>query len=591
MTAPGDTQDGRPPLADPGAEPPEPGPHRSLLAMVALFLTVAILPVGLIAVSKVREVRERVEISQYEQIRTLTARAVQPERDAITAAFGLAKGLASAVALLDPDEARCSQIMAQSTFSIPDLLFVGFVREGGWSRCNNLGRTFDFTDQPQTRELFDNKKPKVMFTPAGGASGRAVVIVAQPVNAPDDSFLGFISLSLPVTSMAAARERHSIPDALDLVTFNDTGEVLTADMMNQPLADVLPRGLALETLGELAPKSFATETEAGERRLFLVTTIYPGRAFALASFSPERGVLTPGSPERTTIVTTLAMWLAGVVVALIGFYLLAVRPLETLGTRMRHFAGGRRVLEDVDRPSALREFETINRTFVQMARKIIRDEADLENALYEREALLREVHHRVKNNLQLISSILNMEQRQTDTPEVRQKLTRLQGRLSGLASVYRELYESETFSSVRIDRLLDALLRQLSPSSGDGADGVRISLSLDPVTLVPDQAAQLALLSVEAFSNALEHHAPDADGVNAIAVNLRDGPDDWVTLEVVNSAAAAHGTPTQVSLGARLIDAFALQLGGSAERDASPGRYSVTVRFRRAAASDDSATV
>ena len=583
MTASGNRQDDRPPLTDPGAEPPQPGRHRSLLALVAVFLTVAILPVGLIAVSKVAEVRDQTESSQYERIRTLTARAVQPERDAITAAFGLAKGLATAVALLDPDEARCSQIMAQSTFSIPDLLFVGFVREDGWSRCNNLGRAFDFTDMPQTRELFVNQEPKVMFTPAGGATGRAVVIVNQPVNAPDDSFLGFISLSLPVTSMAAARERHSIPEALDLVTFNDAGEVLTADMMNQPLQDVLPRGLALEVLGELAPKSFATETLAGERRLFLVTTIYPGRAFALASFSPERGVLTPGSAERTTLMTTVAMWLSGLIVALFGFYILAVRPLAALGQRMRRFAGGRRVLEDENRTNVLREFETINRTFVQMARKIIRDEADLENALYEREALLREVHHRVKNNLQLVSSILNMEQRQTDSPEVRQKLARLQGRLSGLASVYRELYESDTFSSVRIDRLLDALLRQLSPPSGKGADGVRVSLSLDPVTLVPDQAAQLALLSVEAFSNALEHHAADAAGADFIVVELHHAPDDRVTLEIANSSGETHGAASESSLGARLIDAFALQLGGRAERETADGRYAVTVRFQRAA--------
>lgn len=587
MTAETTPQGDRPPLADPGATPREPGRHRSLLALVAVFLTVAILPVGLIAVSKVAEVRDRVEASQYERIRTLTTRAVQPERDAITAAFGLAKGLATAVALLDPEEARCSQIMAQSTFSIPDLLFVGFVREGGVSRCNNLGRAFDFTDMPQTRELFDTQKPKVMFTPAGGASGRAVVIVNQPVNAPDDSFLGFISLSLPVTSMAAARERHSIPEALDLVTFNEDGEVLTADMMNQPLQDVLPQGLALDALGELAPKSFATETRTGERRLFLVTSIYPGRAYALASFNPERGLLQPGSAERTTLMTTVAMWLAGLAVALLGIYLLAVRPLAALGGRMRRFAGGRRVLEDSERPSALREFEIINRTFVQMARKIIRDEADLENALYEREALLREVHHRVKNNLQLVSSILNMEQRQTDTPEVRQKLARLQGRLSGLASVYREIYESETFSSVRIDRLLDALLRQLSPPSGAGTDGPRVSLELDPVTLLPDQAAQLALLSVEAFSNALEHHAADATGADYISVSLRDGPDDEVTLEIVNSVGAAGVAPADPTLGARLIDAFALQLGGRAEREAAGGRYTVTLRFRPAAGIGD----
>lgn len=574
------TETEKPALAHVGER--RPGPHRSLLALIALLLTVAILPVGLIAVSKVREVRAQNEASQYERLRTLTARAVQPERDAITAAFGLAKGLSTTVALVEPEAALCSQIMEQSTYSIPDLLFVGLVRDDGRSSCNNLGREFDFADMPETKSLFDNTEPKVIFVPAGGATGRPVVVVNQPVFGLGDTFLGFISLSLPVTSMALAREIHSIPDALDLLTFNAAGEVLTADMMNQPLDDVLPGTLELATLGKVAPKSFATVSVSGAERFFTVTTIYPGRAFALASWDPERGNLLASQAERTTVVFTIGMWLAGLTVALVGLYMLAVRPLSALGTRMQRFASGRRVIEDDGRANVLRELQTINTTFAQMARKIIRDEADLENALYEREVLLREVHHRVKNNLQLISSILNMEERQTEAPEVRQKLARLQGRLSGLASVYRGLYESETFSSVRIDTLLDPLLRQLSVSRSAGPGHARVTIALDPVSLVPDQAAQLALLSVEAFANALEHHAPDATGEDYITITLRDEPDDMLTLEIANSTGPGDAAPGR-SLGAQLIDAFAMQLGGSARRETTPGRYTLTVSFRRTA--------
>lgn len=474
--------------------------------------------------------------------------------------------------------------MEQSLATIPDTQFVGFLRNGGETTCNSMNTYFDFRAEPAAVDLFAEPRESVTFNPPGGAS-RQPVIISQPVYSPDDEFLGFVSMSINAISMREARETRQIPEALDLVTFNAKGELLTADMATQPLESILPGNIDLTTLGELAPRNFEARTGDGVIRYFSVTPIYPGEAFALASWDPSQDFLSEGSPERTTLFFTIAMWLAGLMIALSALYFLAVRPLSALGKRMRRFASGRRVLQYDGRDTSSRELYTINRIFEQMARKILRDEAELENTLHERGVLLREVHHRVKNNLQLISSILNMELRKTDNPEVRHKITRLQSRLSGLASVYRGLYESASFASVRMDTLIEPLLRQLSVSLSGRTDDTRISFALDPIALTPDQAGQLALLSVEAFSNALDYHAANTAGEDYIQVSLRETDEATIVLEVENSISpeeeAASGGGR--SLGAQLIDAFAMQLEGEVERDAAEGRYRLTVGFHPAA--------
>ena len=68
--------------------------------------------------------------------------------------------------------------------------------------------------------------------------------------------------------------------------------------------------------------------------------------------------------------------------------------------------------------------------FAQMTDRVLREEAEIENRLHEQKVLLREVHHRVKNNLQLISSIINMQMRQIDSPEGRLVLRRIQDRVA-----------------------------------------------------------------------------------------------------------------------------------------------------------------
>jgi two-component sensor histidine kinase len=249
---------------------------------------------------------------------------------------------------------------------------------------------------------------------------------------------------------------------------------------------------------------------------------------------------------------------------------------------MRRFATYRDV-ETSDRiDDAPSEIQTINETFESMADQLLRDEADLENAVFEREVLLKEVHHRVKNNLQLISSIINMQVRQVASPEAVAALRQFQDRVSSLASVHRALYQEPSLTRIRFDVLLGDLVDQVTTLGGAQDKPVEIDLDLDAVTLLPDQTSPLAMVTAEALSNVFKYGGPGKDGVFRLVVRLKEIPEDDVTrvhLVIENTVNTEARPPQGTGLGKRLILAFASQLDGELRQAEEDGLYTLSIRF------------
>ena len=247
---------------------------------------------------------------------------------------------------------------------------------------------------------------------------------------------------------------------------------------------------------------------------------------------------------------------------------------------MRRFAIGARSVPPPVLTDAPAEIEDMSQTFHNMARILIRDEEAMEASVNEKTVLLKEVHHRVKNNLQLIASIINMQIRVIDHDDAKRVLRSVQDRVASLATIYRNLYQAEHLDSVQADLLIRDIINQMANASVGPGAGLRIDTRLEPLVLMPDQAVPLTLLATEAFTNALKYSgASDPSAQPWVRVSLRaDGPKSAV-LEVENSVAKtteAEGT----GLGSQLIEAFATQLGGSAEQETSGDRFLLRLRFK-----------
>jgi two-component sensor histidine kinase len=182
----------------------------------------------------------------------------------------------------------------------------------------------------------------------------------------------------------------------------------------------------------------------------------------------------------------------------------------------------------------------------------------LHRLLEERTALLHELDHRVKNNLQLLLSLIGLEVRQSKDESVRQVLGRMRERLQALAAAHRDLYDGQ--GSARFD--VTGFARSLCQELTDAVPGVRIitEFDLEQISVEALRAAPMALLFNEIVSNALVHAYQDRHGKLKLSIHVRDGfllfqlSDEVFSLEE-KEAARASASGTVLKALARQLDA------------------------------------
>ncbi len=209
----------------------------------------------------------------------------------------------------------------------------------------------------------------------------------------------------------------------------------------------------------------------------------------------------------------------------------------------------------------------------------------LRASLAEKEALLKEVHHRVKNNLQLVSSLLNLQSRKVTDPHLRLVFHEVQDRVRAMSLVHQKLYQSENVSRVGAEDYLRSLVALVSHSYAPTAPNVGTVVEADPIVLTPDVALPLGLVVNELVSNAFKHGFPAARrGTIAVALRRREGHD--VTLTVGDDGV---GLPADLdvsrsqSLGLRLVGYMLEQLGGTLDVAHGGGsRFEVRFALERA---------
>jgi two-component sensor histidine kinase len=193
-------------------------------------------------------------------------------------------------------------------------------------------------------------------------------------------------------------------------------------------------------------------------------------------------------------------------------------------------------------------------------------ELALQSSLREKEALLKEVHHRVKNNLQVITSLLRLESGRNQLPEVKQVLGDMQGRVRSMAFLHESLYRTGSFAAVDLANYLRQLTTQAFRSLNVRPGQIQLELDLQPIHVEMDQALPCGLLVNELISNCLKHAFPEGRG-GSVSVSLQSrGQSAW--LQVSDNGVglpADFAERSQSSLGLQLVSDLAGQLGSRLE--------------------------
>lgn len=229
-----------------------------------------------------------------------------------------------------------------------------------------------------------------------------------------------------------------------------------------------------------------------------------------------------------------------------------------------------------DEVGSLRGFSIVKRDLTDQKYK----EAVISDALLEKETLLKEVYHRVKNNLQVITSLLKLQARTLGPGPAFDALSESVGRVRAMSMVHEKLYQSGTLSSIPVRDYIVDLCRDLSMTTGASDRGVVISCDIAPIQMRLENAVPLGLLLNELVSNCLKHAFPDErKGTVNISLMLEDASN--AVIRVADNGigiAADFDIQSTTSLGLKLATTLAYQLDGEIEIIADNG-MEVIIRF------------
>ncbi|MEZ7135169.1 sensor histidine kinase [Komagataeibacter sp. SM21] len=272
-----------------------------------------------------------------------------------------------------------------------------------------------------------------------------------------------------------------------------------------------------------------------------------------------------------SLVSSGVLLLVGLLGASKSADVLVVTPLRQLTASVNQWQLGG--MYDVRSNWAMPlEVRQLAHAFSKATRKLARHEKRLERAQARQELLLKEMHHRVKNNLQIVASLLNLQAGRIRQPAAREEFAQARDRVRALATLHRYLYADGELYSLNMQSFVRELCGQIMHAIGE-SDESRITLDIrvDDLLMVPDQAVPLALIVTEAVSNTLKYAFPDRQhGTLEVGLKALDGSRAclWIADNGVGMAASRNHTAAEEArsgIGMQLIRGFARQLGGELE--------------------------
>ena len=472
----------------------------------------------------------------------------------------------------------------------------GMVRADGKMTCSSDEKPRDFNGDPRLKTLLEARRRVFFRDPNWAPGGRDGISLAAPVIGNDGRYLGFSLVFLPDRLLRGTPERH--PDSITRDQAPETPLALAAVSSDGEVIYIVPdspetqRLLNPAMLGAMEPglreaHSFIARDSDAIERIFAVVPssedlsligVWP---LPRGSSTFQRYVLPYLSPAL--------MWLTGLAVTLIGTERLVTRHMRRLSNGMRNFALGDRKHPEIrlDNPST--ELAELADSYAMLTDTIMRDEAELENLLHKNSELLREVHHRTGNSLQLIASILRMHRREAEDGGIRVVLDDLHNRVMSLSSVHLGLYRMAGGQAIAMDQLMADVIARVDLLQGRAGRRGGIMTDLEPLHLTSRQAVPLALLLAEilsCFPPAESNGQPVKIRLHSALVKEETDrpPGHTAWLEVSGSVTALgrltgehSGAPAVI--GARLIRGFVTQLPGQLAISEEGERVRAVIRF------------
>ena len=198
-------------------------------------------------------------------------------------------------------------------------------------------------------------------------------------------------------------------------------------------------------------------------------------------------------------------------------------------------------------------------------------EEQIKNSLKEKEIMLREIHHRVKNNLQIISSLLHLQEISTDIEPVVNELKETQGRVKTMAMVHEKLYQSPNLSDINFKEFLEKLVYDILFTYGIPKGTIEINLNIENINLNTETAIPLGLIVNELITNSVKYAFPESKGKITIKLKFLNEEMELIMADDGKGLPIDVNPKNTKTLGLQLVNNLTNQIDGHIEIDRSHG--------------------
>jgi two-component sensor histidine kinase len=469
---------------------------------------------------------------------------------------------------------QCAQRLAQVTQRIPGYANLIRFDHQGRVACAAGGVPPDpqRAGRPWFRALAGGESVVVTRETGQAYAGEPSVLAAIRANGPGGAFDGAFAAVIPLASLQPSVSDPSLPSQSEVALADASGHFINATKLSA--FGVLPSDWLQRVQRDGSLVWYAVD-QSGERRVYSAAPVVGDDVFVMLS-ARSPGLLSWARLNPLTgVIFPLLTFMLALSAVLMVTNRVIVRWITYLQRIAALYAKGRLSVRPIQAEQMPPEIRELAATLEQMAEGILGRDASLRDSLAQKDALMREIHHRVKNNLQVISSLLSMQQRALTDPAARAAMSDTRQRITALALIYRALYQGPDLKRVDLRPFLEELTAQLVASEMLNGPGVRTELSVDALVIDPDRLAPLALFAVEAITNAQKHAFANRGGVLTVNFHVHG---DEAELEISDDGQTNEPALAASGVGRTLMTAFARQLRGRAElvRNAAGG---VTARL------------
>ncbi len=388
----------------------------------------------------------------------------------------------------------------------------------------------------------------------GRISKRSILIMMLPLTKADGTQDGAITAGISLEALQASLDKRRVinPDAL-VEIIGSQGEVILSNG-----AAKLQGVNLLQGANPLTP----AKSQDGAEWIYATAPLQGNELFVLYA-EPRQSLMSTALwqvrqslvlPLIAMILATLAIWF--------GTYWLVGRWLKRLQALAAQFGRGEFASDQSAYDAAPREIAALSHELHTMAAAIETRDTALISALATKTALTREIHHRVKNNLQIVTSLLTLQSDRVDDPWAREVLGQAKARISALGLIHRLLYQQDNnneMGTVDMRVLTTELCMQLRAAHRSRSD-IDLVCECDSIELSVDQAVPLTLFIVESVTNAYRHGFGNGKaGAITVIMIATDGHAELSINDNGNGYVVDNST---AKMGVELMKAFATQLGG-----------------------------